>query len=232
MRLLLLAGFAVLYAHTGFAFERVSFGAEPNLSNDAYLFESEDYTDQSLMENDYQNEFLSCIRATAAQLKVVNLGNAKAANFLDGCLRETGNSSWCQQLMRPNPASQAIFSCTYGASQPHQLINPDEGTWSDAYEAVRLVRDLESLGIRIDQIYNWWRPEPYNKNVGGAKARHPFGTSVDVRFSTLPDMERAHGILCQWRKQGKLRALGYYGSTGLHFGIGDSIPNTWGKSCN
>jgi hypothetical protein len=80
-------------------------------------------------------------------------------------------------------------------------------------------------------IYNWWRPEPYNKNVGGAPGRHPFGTSVDVRMETMSDMETAFVQLCKWRKAGELRAVGYYGSTALHFGIGDHTGNTWGKDC-
>jgi hypothetical protein len=45
-------------------------------------------------------------------------------------------------------------------------------------------------------------------------------------------MEKAFSQLCKWRAQGRLRAVGYYGSTGLHFGIGDKTANTWGKSCN
>jgi hypothetical protein len=96
---------------------------------------------------------------------------------------------------------------------------------------VKLVTELEAKGIRVYQIYNWWRPEPYNANVGGAAGRHPYGTSVDVRMASMGDMEKAFSQLCKWRSQGRLRAVGYYGSTGLHFGIGDKTANTWGKSC-
>lgn len=39
-------------------------------------------------------------------------------------------------------------------------------------------------------------------------------------------------IFCQYRKNGRLRALGYYAGTGLHLGVGDTNPNTWGKACN
>ena len=98
-------------------------------------------------------------------------------------------------------------------------------------EASQLVKELEKKGIKVCLIYNWWRPEPYNANVGGAAGRHPYGTSVDTRMCTLADMEKAFTQLCEWREEGRLRAIGYYGSTGLHFGMGDAVANTWGKDC-
>lgn len=174
---------------------------------------------------------LSCKKATAAQVAVVNLGNSKADDFYHQCLSHTNNSPWCAEVMRPNPASLSIFQCTYGIKQPHQLIHPDEKSWPHAIQAVALVEELESLGIKTCQIYNWWRPEPYNANVGGAAGRHPHGTSVDVRFCSSADMEAAFTKLCEWRAQGKLRALGYYGTNSLHVGVGDKTANTWGKSC-
>lgn len=173
----------------------------------------------------------SCRRANTTQLNAVNAGNRKTREFLRRCAAATNSSKWCAQLIRPNPASLPVFRCTYGAKLPHQLINPDESTWPNAFKAVKLVQSLESGGIQPCLIYNWWRPEPYNANVSGAPGRHPFGTSVDVRFCTMNDMERAFRQLCAWRSQGRLQAVGYYGSTGLHFGIDDSIPNTWGKDC-
>lgn len=174
---------------------------------------------------------LGCTAATAGQRASVNRGNAKAALFLARCRAAAANSRWCEELMRPNPSSRSTFACTYGEAQPHQLIHPEESTWAHAFKAVQLLQDLESLGVRVAQVYNWWRPEPYNANVGGSKTRHPFGTSVDVRFASMADMEKAHQLLCAFRRKGRLRALGYYGSTGLHLGIGDSNPNTWGKAC-
>lgn len=176
-------------------------------------------------------QLLYCTKATKAQLATVNAGNAKAGNFLRRCYAETENSRWCDELMRPNPESKPIFECTYGATQPHLLIHPDEATWKYAIRAVNLVREMEAKGVQIAFIYNWWRPEPYNGNVSGSPSRHPHGTSVDVRFATMKDMETAFALLCQWRKQGRLRAVGYYGTTGLHFGVGDGKANTWGKAC-
>lgn len=193
--------------------------------------ENEGFADDAGLGEGIVLEPWGCTMATASQKSVVDDGNSKAARFLQGCYRATGSSPWCLQLMRPNPSSRNTFSCTYGSSQPHQLIHPNEATWKNAYKAVQLVRDLEALGVRVAEIYNWWRPEPYNKNVGGAARRHPFGTSVDVRLASLAEMRKAHKLLCQFRQQGRLRALGYYGSTGLHLGVGDMRANTWGKSC-
>jgi len=173
----------------------------------------------------------ACKKATASQMFKVNQGNARTAEFLNQCSIATNGSPWCDQIVRPNPSSIDIFRCTYGPSQIHQLIHPDQRSWKNAFQAINLVEALEGKGIRTCLIYNWWRPEPYNGNVGGAEGRHPHATSVDIRFCTMNDMENAFAQLCQWRKQGKIRAIGYYGSTGLHFGIGDSQGNTWGKSC-
>jgi hypothetical protein len=173
----------------------------------------------------------SCKKASSAEEDFIDQGNSKLSQFMQACWEATGTSSWCEQLTRPNPSSRQMFICTYGEDRPHQLIHPDESTWGNAFKAVELIRDLEASGISVAQIYNWWRPEPYNDNVGGAAGRHPFGTSVDVKFSSKREMEKAHRKLCEFRKKGRLRALGYYGTTGLHLGIGDTKPNTWGKSC-
>lgn len=173
----------------------------------------------------------ACKKASAAQIATVNSGNKKETQFLQQCAQATGKSPWCSQLIRPNPDSLSIFRCTYGDKQPHRFIHPNEGTWKYAFEAVNLIEDLEAENIKVCQIYNWWRPEPYNGNVGGAAGRHPNGTSVDVRFCNKPEQEKAFKRLCAFRKAGRLRALGWYAGTGLHLGVGDSMANTWGKNC-
>ncbi len=104
--------------------------------------------------------------------------------------------------------------------------------WEFAFTAVQLIQNLESKGRKVCRIYNWWRPEPYNKNVGGAGGRHPLGTSVDVEFCSKSEALASFDELCKVRKIGKTRALGYYGNTGVHFGVGDRQGNTWGRSCN
>ena len=155
---------------------------------------------------------LQCRGANASQISEVKQGIVKKARFLDGCARATGNSPWCKQLIRPNPSSESSFRCTYGSALPHELINPDESTWVHAFSGVNLVDGLERQGLRVCQIYNWWRPEPYNQNVGGAPGRHPAGTAIDVRFCSNQEAIKGFDALCIKRKKGTIRALGYYGS--------------------
>ncbi|QDK44560.1 hypothetical protein DOM22_04990 [Bdellovibrio sp. ZAP7] len=175
---------------------------------------------------------LGCVKATTKQESAVELGLTKKDQFLAQCAEKTGNSAWCNQLVRPNPSSYNKFSCTYGSEQEHVLVHPDEWTWQFPIEAVKIIKDLEAKGISVAMIYNWWRPEPYNKNVGGAAGRHPYGTSVDVRFSSNSMANVAFKELCKMRKAGRLRAIGHYGSASLHIGVGDKMANTWGKYCN
>lgn len=186
---------------------------------------------EAISESEFLQPDKTCQVATRSEIAEVEKGNKLRQEFLRKCDRETDGSPWCSQLARPNPDSLSIFRCTYGKNLPHQLIHPARNTWKYAYKAVELVEDLEDLGICVRQIYNWWRPAPYNGNVGGAAGRHPYATSVDVRMCSLADMEKAFTQLCKYRAKGRLRAIGYYGSTGLHFGIGDRNANTWGKSC-
>jgi len=184
------------------------------------------------LESMYERiDLLGCVKANKAQLVTVNRGNSKRDSFLQKCAEATANSPWCAQMIRPNPGSLAVFRCTYGNSQVHQLIHPDESTWKHAFATVMLVEELQKEGIGVCEIYNWWRPEPYNKNVGGAAGRHPYATSADVRFCSKQDQENAFVKLCELRKMGRLRAVGYYPSAALHFGVGDSRANTWGKEC-
>jgi hypothetical protein len=172
-----------------------------------------------------------CTRASSSQEKAVDLGLSKKEKFLVRCATLTNNSSWCAQLVRPNPSSYNTFACTYGSSQDHILINPDESTWKYPIEGVNVIKDLAKKGITAKLIYNWWRPEPYNANVGGAAGRHPYGTSIDVRFTSDSMANTAFKELCKMRKAGRIRAIGHYGSASLHIGVGDRTANTWGKSC-
>lgn len=100
-----------------------------------------------------------------------------------------------------------------------------------ANEAIKVGQALQAKGIPISTIYNWWRPEPRNANLGGAAGRHRYGISVDVRFANRAEQKKAFSELCKMRAAGKLRAVGYYSRTGLHLGVGDRTAKTWGRSC-
>lgn len=215
----------------GLAWAAIGCGRESNFAN-GQPSPYEKATEDIELVDESTVSMLACAKASTSQISFINRGNAKKDAFLQECARQTGGSAWCAQLIRPNPSSIATFRCTYGQDQTHQLIHPDEATWKNAYEAVRLVQELEQKGLRVCQIYNWWRPEPYNANVGGAAGRHPFATSVDVRFCSNADANRGFDELCMYRKQGRLRAIGHYGTSALHFGVGDKTANTWGRTCS
>ena len=214
------------------SFHQIAFSNEFHSSDDIFVSQDTDHEESyDELNSLWQIDMFACTQATSSNLATVNSGNAKLTKFLTQCAASTNNSSWCQQLVRPNPASVQTFKCTYGESQPHRLIHPDESTWANAFKAAQFVTQLEGMGIKVAQIYNWWRPEPYNANVGGAAGRHPLGTSIDVRFCTNADAIRGFDELCKVRKTGAIRALGYYGSTGVHIGVGDTTANTWGRTC-
>lgn len=182
-------------------------------------------------ENNPGSTSTKCIKAPDSEMSEILAGQQKFDSFIEQCKGYGIEEKWCDQLTHPNKASKATFNCTYGEKTPHILIHPDESTWISAFKAAKLVQRLNSENIHVVEIYNWWRPGQYNKNVGGSKIRHPFAVSVDIRMNSMQDMEAAHKKLCGWRKKGDLRALGYYGNTGLHLGIDDEVPNTWGKDC-
>lgn len=192
---------------------------------------NEAYELQDQEQGSILNKAIGCIQPSAQQRDLINLGNTKKEDFLDFCRQQTNHSLWCDQLVRPNPSSMSIFRCTYGPNQIHQLINPDENTWIHAIRSIHLIQKLSQKGIRTCQIYNWWRPEPYNKNVGGAAGRHPYGTSIDVRLCSDREAILAFDELCKLRRKGEIRAIGYYGGSSLHFGVSDRSANTWGRSC-
>ncbi|MDG0815765.1 hypothetical protein [Bdellovibrio svalbardensis] len=205
----------------------IAFATSSSYAQAPHEHDSQDSSE--ITEQDFQA--LGCLKANSNQRYQVDLGNDKKNDFLSLCAKETNNSAWCAQLVRPNENSYNAFKCTYGSNQIHQLIHPDEATWKYPIEGVRVIQDLQAKGLKVCQIYNWWRPEPYNKNVHGAAGRHPFGTAIDVRFCTNGDADRAFKELCKMRAAKRIRAIGHYGSASLHIGVGDKTANTWGKSC-
>ena len=183
---------------------------------------------------DFFGKTTKCRKASKKQKAPVDQGNKRMYTFLQECNKVMKGhlyKTFCDQVIRPNPASRAIFHCTYGKDQPHQLIHPDRKTWKHAFNAIQLLQEMSAMGIETCEIRNWWRPEPYNKNVSGSPTRHPFGVSVDVHFCTKTDQINAFKQLCRFRKQGRIRAIGFYSSNVLHLGMGDKRANTWGRSC-
>ena len=120
------------------------------------------------LEETYPTE--NCVKITKAsdsEKSEILAGQQKYNSFIEQC-REYGiEQKWCEQLTHPNRNSKAIFHCTYEKNTPHILIHPDESTWINAFRAAKLVQRLNSENLPVEEIYNWWRPEQYNKNVDG-----------------------------------------------------------------
>ncbi len=127
---------------------------------------SQKVEDDLELEDGYLEQQASCMKASMNQVVPVDLGFSKLDAFLNYCRTQTNQSAWCDQVARPNPNSHRTFDCTYSPVQPHFLIHPNESTWAFTVQAVQLIQ-LEAKQIKVCSIYNWWRPEPYNKNVGG-----------------------------------------------------------------
>ena len=178
----------------------------------------------------------SCIQATEADLDLVLAGQEKLEFFLEQCRWATGGSPHCEDVIRPNPRSTPFFECTFPKGTEKIFIHPDESTWENAFVAIRLIGEMEANGIGVKHIYNWWRPVPYNENVGGEPDRHPFGTSVDVLFTSRDDQVLAHEYLCEEQAKGLIKALGFYWVAerpSIHIGVKDSPEKVnWGRACD
>ena len=80
------------------------------------------------------------------------------------------------------------------------------------------MRDIidDSIAIR-----NWWRPECYNKAVGGAKrSDHLKARGFDLDFRTAKQRARAQLFLCQLYKKKPFNLQVGIGCKTLHIGVG------------
>lgn len=165
-------------------------------------------------------------RASLPEVTEVLKGVALKEEFLSACIERTNRMDFCQQVIRPNPASASIFRCTYPPGVPPVFIPVERGKWIYAFRAIEWMDEMEAQGIALSHIYNWLRPEPYNKNVSGDPNRHPFGTAIDLRLATKGDQQKAFTYLCEKWRAHQIHAIGYYGSASLHLGMGDPLEWT------
>ena len=162
------------------------------------------------------------IRANIEQIVDVLKGIALKPEFIEQCEKATDRPDLCKQIIRPNPDSKSIFACTYPPGVASIFIPPEKGVWHFAFQAIRWISEIENLGISFSHIYNWLRPEPYNKNASGHPDRHPFGTAVDIKLRSKGDQHLAFEFFCEKWRSGQMNAIGFYSSASLHLGIGDT----------
>jgi hypothetical protein len=164
--------------------------------------------------------------------KGIRAGTYSSGNiveFMNACIARGISEGFCNNLTHPNSQSIHEFRCTY-PGKPHILIPPDKTKWEHAFKGATLVQNgIKNNELCVEEIYNWYRPEPYNDNVDGKPGRHPEGTAIDVRFCTKEDAKKAAKYFCEQFKAGALWAVGSYPSGDkLHLGMEPEKNTTWG----
>ena len=173
----------------------------------------------------------NCKKGRRAKFAKGKYETGDVTTFVRTCLEKGVLERFCLNLTHPNqdPESMRAFRCTY-PGMPHVLIPKDESEWTFAFEAALILQTMaRETKVCIDEIYNWYRPEPYNRNVDGRPNRHPKATAIDVKFCTKEDAKKAHRALCELYKKKSIWALGSYPSGNkLHIGVRPELHTTWG----
>lgn len=137
---------------------------------------------------------------------------AWADSFIKKCKGRVKTAIWCDEIVVPNIHSKRSFYSVYNKSKEHLLVPR-----KDKFEVgIRLLEILErAVGgnseMRVCQIANWYRPEPYNSRVGGAKrSAHIAADAIDIKFCTRAGRNRAKKRLIQLEKIYKTLGIGSY----------------------
>lgn len=153
------------------------------------------------------------------------------SKFVRTCLEKGVLQRFCLNMTRPNRIAESVeaFKCTY-PGKPHALIPPDESEWEFGIKAALILQKVSRENkICVEEIYNWYRPEPYNSNVKGRPGRHPNATAIDVKFCTPKDAKAAFKALCEMYREKEIWALGTYpAGIEIHIGVMPEQNATWG----
>lgn len=146
------------------------------------------------------------------------------ADFIKTCMARGVQQELCTQMTSPNSQSKGIFRKVYG-SQPFILM-PPQNRWDEGIHLLTIAQSLAAYG-NICEIRNWYRPEPYNRAVDGAKSsQHLSAGAIDIQFCTVADKNKALQAALAMRQQHKSPAgVGAYGegSLVLHIDMSDRI---------
>lgn len=158
------------------------------------------------------------------------------SEFLTDCAAEGIHPSLCENLTHPNNNSKMEFRCTFPSFTQHVLLPNNRSLWTNGFQGAKAFQEaLEEQGLEPNQgacpqIYNYYRPEPYNANVGGAAGRHPNGTAVDVEFCTKEEAQKALNKFAKMRMEKRINSIGIYSSgIRIHIGFGTEKGNTWNQ---
>lgn len=132
----------------------------------------------------------------------------RARRFEALCLSRGINKKLCREMLSPNTNSQSKFRAVYGSSTPFYLL-PDESRWE---VGLKLLKAVQDAGGCVNENRNWYRPEPYNAKVGGAKSsQHKSASALDINYCSLADKNKALAAFKRLRSQtGFPKGIGTY----------------------
>lgn len=140
---------------------------------------------------------------------------AFADYFVAKCLKRVSSPKLCKEMVSPNTSSKGSFRAVYGSSTPHILM-PKENKFEVGIRLLEMIERAQKIDskIKVCQIANWYRPEPYNSRVGGAKrSQHINANAIDIKFCSRDARNRAKKVFRQLEKKYKTLGIGTYKSS-------------------
>lgn len=136
------------------------------------------------------------------------------SSFINTCTARGIREQFCRQITSPNTNSIGTFRRVYG-SQPFVLM-PPQSSWDRGIYLLTVAESLAEFG-EICEIRNWYRPEPYNAAVSGARgSQHLSAGAIDIEFCTVADKNRAlRAALAMRQRFQSPPGVGVYGEGSL-----------------
>lgn len=136
------------------------------------------------------------------------------SNFISTCLSRGIREQFCRQITSPNTDSIGTFRQVYG-NKPFVLM-PSQDRWETGLHLLTIAESLAEYG-KICEIRNWYRPEPYNRAVSGAKgSQHLSAGAIDIEFCSVAEKNNAlKAALAMRQKYGSPPGVGVYGEGSL-----------------
>lgn len=134
-----------------------------------------------------------------------------AQRFVDQCTSRGVSENFCRDATNPNQDSRGTFNRVYGKGTPFVLM-PGQEKWETGIYLLGIAESLSKYG-KVCEIRNWFRPEPYNRAVDGARSsRHIDGSAIDIEFCSPKEKNKAlKAALAMRQKFGAPPGVGVYG---------------------
>ncbi len=140
---------------------------------------------------------------------------ATQQRFIQRCTSRGISEKLCREATYPNPDSRSAFNGVYGSNQ-NFILMPPESTWDTGIRLLGIAESLSAYG-KVCEIRNWYRPEPYNRKVGGAGgSRHINASAIDIEFCSVAEKNKAlKAALAMRQKFAQPAGVGVYGEGSL-----------------